>query len=125
MTFLTTVTCAILLVSYHVSSFVPFNNGIFIRAHVHILANDRSAMYNATYVEALQDALLAPIEDWPWIDCGPCAVHAACGDPNAPLNLDANLLMNYAFSALFAGNNRRVMTLNRLPGRCVCLTCAR
>lgn len=77
-------------------------------------------MYNVTYVEALQDALLASIEDWPWIDCGPCAVRAACGDPNAPLNLDANLLMNYAFSALFAGNNRRVMTLNRLPGRFVC-----
>ena len=74
-------------------------------------------MSTSRYVEALQDALLATVEDWPWIDCVACAVHTACGDPNAPDNLDANLLINYAFSALFEGNNRRVVTLNRLPGR--------
>jgi hypothetical protein len=69
------------------------------------------------YVAALQGALLAPVEDYPWIDCVDCGVHAACGSSEAPDNLDFNLLANYAFAAIFAADNKRCITLNRLPGR--------
>lgn len=74
--------------------------------------------YNRTYVSALQTTMLAAVEDYPWIDCVTCSVHADCGKhPGAPANLDFNLLTNYAFDAQFALKNQRSLTLNRLPGR--------
>ena len=73
--------------------------------------------YDREYVTALQNTLLAGVEDYPWVDCVTCSAHADCGSSSAPSNLDFNLLANYAFDAQFALLNKRSLTLNRLPGR--------
>jgi alpha-glucosidase len=73
--------------------------------------------YDQKYMTALQTALLDPIEDYAWIDCVACAVHAKCGDAAAPANLDFNLMANYALNTAIAKKNKRAITLNRLPGR--------
>ena len=82
-------------------------------------ANFSCNFYDRRYVTALQDALLAPVEDFPWVDCVTCSAHGDCGNKtNAALkSLDFNLHANYAFDALLARDGRRGLTLNRLPGR--------
>jgi len=73
--------------------------------------------YDRRYVTALQDTLLAPVEDYPWVDCSSCSARGPCGNASIPKNLDFNLHTNYAFDALLARDGRRGLTLNRLPGR--------
>ena len=81
--------------------------------------NFSCAFYDRRYVTALQDALLAPVEDYPWVDCVTCTAHGDCGNKTntALQHLDFNLHANYAFDALLARDGRRGLTLNRLPGR--------
>eukprot|EP00039_Didymoeca_costata_P009814 m.130909 g.130909 ORF g.130909 m.130909 type:complete len:871 (-) comp14610_c0_seq11:30-2642(-) len=72
--------------------------------------------YDRDYVTALQNTLLSPVNDYPWIDCVSCSSRAACGDNTAPENLDFNLWTNYAFNSLLARENKRSIVLNRVPG---------
>lgn len=80
--------------------------------------------YDRSYVQALQGQLLSRVEDYPWVDCS-CSSRGCCsgsekkktGTDLQPYNLDFQLHTNYAFDAIFAKQNRRSITLNRIPGR--------
>mmetsp|Transcript_11362 Transcript_11362/g.28087 ORF Transcript_11362/g.28087 Transcript_11362/m.28087 type:complete len:823 (-) Transcript_11362:286-2754(-) len=80
--------------------------------------------YDRQYMKALVEELLAPVTDYPWVDCS-CTSRGCCtgaeknktGADLQPFNLDFQLQTNYALDAIYAKRGNRSLVLNRLPGR--------